>query len=68
MDGWLLFGEFGLQGLPAVLHFGILVFWLFVFCLSFCYLKLWSNHVAISNTEFTSWFGLRLPLVMCWIL
>ena len=29
-----------------------LVFWRFVFCLSFCYLKLWSNHVAISNTEF----------------
>jgi hypothetical protein len=26
MDGWLLFGEFGLQGLPAVLHFGILAF------------------------------------------
>jgi hypothetical protein len=45
-----------------------LVFWLFVFCLSLCYLKLRSNHVAISNTEFTSWFGLRLPLVICWIL
>ncbi|KAJ6971822.1 hypothetical protein NC653_032383 [Populus alba x Populus x berolinensis] len=35
------------QGLPAVIHFGILAF-----CLSFCYLKLWPNHVAISNTEF----------------